>query len=486
MKKLQYTTLFLVFSFCTLNIFAQNAVSEFTFYSKEKERQSDNIKLLETLDRHLGAWLDKNYALPEADDALVLRAETEVLTKQYPKAYITLLRHKYEFPNSANSTKAKDLLMQVLNKMPKAQKQTLQKAYEIKSVPKNTEDRIAQFLSAATKLEIKGTYQPLNEQYESFFARFPVYDNKDKIELMIGDWERANKNYQAAIMQYKKVYDIYPSTKYKAASLRMLGDIYAGELKDYNQASYYYNNVLKNFPNSIEIATTYHHLAIMNENQKDYPSAVDNITKAAEVYLKNAQKDKAYGAYLYKAELQNKRLKNYAGAVDTLNQTAELFKTDANKFTDAKNQAAEIYSSKLKDKYGELAAYESITANYPDSALAPKAAYRSGEIYESLGQNDKAKEIYQKLIVKYPADAFATKAQKRLVRIEKNEQKAKTLKAAVAVAAPVAQQASKQAEQISQPIISTQDDPIKKDTAIPNDLQEEEVEAEDIVMEVEE
>ena len=483
MKKLQYTTLFFIFLFCALNLFAQNAVSEFNFYSKEKQRQSDNVKLLETLDRHLGAWLEKNYTLPEADDALVLRAEIEVLTRQYPKAYITLLRQKYEFPNSANSAKTKDLMQQVLEKMPKAQKQTLQKAYEIKSVPKNTDDRIAQFLSTATKLEIKGTYHPLNEQYESFFARFPVYENKDKIELMLGDWERANKNYQAAIMQYKKVYDIYPSTKYKAASLRMLGDIYAAELKDYTQASYYYNNVLKNFPNSIEIATTYHHLAIMNENQKAYPSAVDNINKAAEVYLKNAQKNKAYEAYLYKAELQNKRLKNYAGAVDTLNQTADIFKNDQNKFTDAKNKAAEIYSSKLKDRYGELAAYESIIANYPNCDLAPKASYRSGQIYESLNQNDKAKEIYQKLIVKYPADAYATKAQKRLVKIEKNEQK-NTIKTAAVPATKIPQTPAQQTAPISQAAISTQPAVLQNDTALPNDLQQEEIEAEDIVMEV--
>ena len=85
-------------------------------------------------------------------------------------------------------------MQQVLDKLPKAQRQTLQKTYEIKSVPKNVEDRLAQFLSAATKLELKGTYLPVNEQYSSFFARFPVYDNKDKMELMLGDWERANKN----------------------------------------------------------------------------------------------------------------------------------------------------------------------------------------------------------------------------------------------------------------------------------------------------
>lgn len=483
MKKLQYITLFFAFSLCALNLFAQNAVSEFNFYSKEKERQDDNVKLLETLDRHLGAWLEKNYALPEADDALMLRADVELRTKQYSKAYITLLRHKYEFPNSINSAKAKDLMQQVLDKLPKTQRQTLQKTYEIKSVPKNVEDRLAQFLSAATKLELKGTYLPVNEQYSSFFARFPVYDNKDKMELMLGDWERANKNYQAAIMQYKKVYDIYPSTKYKAASLRMLGDIYASELKDYNQANYYYNNVLKNFPNSIEIAITYHHLAIMNESQRNYTSAVDNINKAAEVYLKNGQKDNAYGAYLYKAELQNKKLKDYAGAVDTLNQTANLFKTDEIKFTGAKNKAAEIYSSKLKDRYGELASYESITENYPNSPLAPKAAYRSGELYESVGQQDKAKEIYQKLIVKYPADIYATKAQKRLVKFEKDEQKG--LKTPVSVPVAPVPEVKQPAPEANQQVISTQPSAInQEETPLPKDLQEEEIEAEDIVMEV--
>lgn len=434
MKITKYTVLFLTFCFCSLGLFAQTAVNELNFYKKQS--QSEDKKLLMTIDRHLGEWIEKNYSLPGADDALLLRADIQVRTRQYPKAYVTLLRHKYEFPNSSNGVQTKSLFNTVIENMPKNERAALKKAYAVKAVPKNTDDRMAQFLASITQLELNNAYNPVNEEYASFFARFPDYENKDKMELMLGDWERTNKNYQASVMQYQKVYDIYPSTKYKAASLRMLGDIYASELKDYDKAAYYYNNVLKNFPSSIEIGTTYHHIAIMNENQKVYTAAVENLTKASEIYLKDAQKEKAYDAFLYKAELQNKKLKDYAGAVDTLNHTAELFKTDQNKFTECKAKAAEIYYSRLKDRYGELAAYESITANYPASEYAPKAAYRSGEIYESLGQTDKAKEVYQKLIINYPADNFATKAQKRIAKIEKAEQKGIKPAAVAAPAAP--------------------------------------------------
>lgn len=417
MNKIKCIILFAAVLFCAADLSAQSALTELNFYKKQS--QSEDKKLLESLDRQLAAWLDKNYSLPSADDALVLKAGTEVRTKNYPAAFVTLLRHKYEFPNSANAPQAAALFNTVTENTPKAERENLKKAYALKSVPKNSDNRMAEFLSSATQLEIKGSYEPLNAEYRSFFARFPVYENKDKMELMLGDLERFNKNYQAAVMQYQKVYDIYPSTKYKAASLRMLGDIYASELKDYNQAAYYYNSVIKNFPNSIEIATTYNHMAIMNDNQRDYASAVENITKAAEAYLKTGQRTKAYEAFLYKADLQNKKLKDYAGAADTLNKTAKIFKKDESKFTNCKLLAAEVYSRKLKDDYGELNAYEEITAQYPSSAHAPKALYESGMINERLGNYQKAKDLYQKLIISHPADSYATKAQRRVNKIDK-------------------------------------------------------------------
>ncbi|WP_428047604.1 tetratricopeptide repeat protein [Candidatus Proelusimicrobium excrementi] len=417
MNKIKYIVLAAALLFCAVDLSAQSALAELNFY--KKQGQSEDKKLLESLDRQLGAWLDKNYSLSGADDALVLKAGTEVRIKKYPAAFVTLLRHKYEFPNSGNAPQAAALFNTVIENMPKAERENLKKAYALKSVPKDSDDRMAEFLSSATRLGIKGSYEPLNTEYRSFFARFPVYGNKDKMELMLGDLERFNKNYQAAIMQYQKVYDIYPSTKYKAASLRMLGDIYAGELKDYNQAAYYYNGVIKNFPNSIEIATTYNHMAIMNDNQRDYSSAVENITKAAEAYLKTGQRAKAYEASLYKADLQNKKMKDYAGATDTLNKTAKIFAKDESKFINCKLLAAEIYSRKLKDDYSELKAYEEIIAKYPSSAQAAKALYEAGMINERLANYQKAKELYQKLIISRPADAYATKAQRRVNKIEK-------------------------------------------------------------------
>lgn len=417
MKNIKYIFLISAVLFCSANIFAQSAMTELTFYKKQS--QGEDKKLLESIDNQLGAWLDKNYALPGADDALLLKASIEVRTKKYPAAYITLLRQKYEFPNSANAQQAASLMNTVIENMPKSTRENLKKAYALKSVPKNSDDRMAEFLASATKLEIKGSYEPLNDEYRSFFARFPTYENKDKMELMLGDLERFNKNYQAAVMQYKKVYDIYPSTKYKAASLRMLGDIYASELRDYNQAAYYYNSVIKNFPNSIEIATTYNHMAIMNDNQRDYVSAAENITKAAEIYLKNGQREKAYDAFLYKAQLQEKKLKDYAGAVDTLNKTAQIFAKDEDKYINCKFLAADVYARRLKDNYGELKSYEDIISAYPASKQTPKALYEAGMTAEKLDQYQKAKDLYQKLIINHPADDYATKAQRRMSKVEK-------------------------------------------------------------------
>ena len=76
--------------------------------------------------------------------------------------------------------------------------------------------------------------------------------NGDKVELWYGDLHRLNGNYLAAISQYKKAGELYPATPYKAASLRLIGDIYADNLKDTANATAYYTRVLREFPGSSE------------------------------------------------------------------------------------------------------------------------------------------------------------------------------------------------------------------------------------------
>ena len=402
--------------------FAQSADAELGFY--KQQAAGDDKKLLAAVADNLFCWSARNYALPAAPSALMLKADTEIRIKSFPAAAITLLRYKYEYPKSADKEALRAAFAQITQNIEKDKRDALDKlaAAAVNGAP--VEERLAAFLSEATKLDLKNTFAPLFAEYQNFFARFPAYGDKDRLELMLGDLYRQNKNYQAAIMQYQKVYEIYPSTKYKAASVRMSGDIYGGELKDYNKAMHYYETVLRDFPNSAERGITYNHMAILSENKKDYSGAVNYITSAADIYIKDNQAARAYAALLYKADLQENRLKDYAAAADTLKKTSEIFAKSQQKFVEVKLKAAAVYSKRLKDFYGQLAAYEAIIANYPAAPQTPQAMFDAAGIYEKLAKPQQAKALYQNLIVTHPAGELATRAQKRVDYIDKQAAKA--------------------------------------------------------------
>ncbi len=449
MNKTKGIVLGFLFAAVCLPLFAQTPVTELNFYKKQS--QGEDKKLLAVLVNDITAWVDSNSVAKDSDDALLLRADIQNRIKQYPAAYITLLRHKYEFTASANAGTVKELTGVVIGKLGSKEQQDATDAAAVVVTGAKTEDRLAAFLAAATKLNLKDTYEPLEREYRAFFARFPQYENRDKLELMFGDLYRQNNNYQAAVKQYNKVYDIYPSTKYKAASLRMMGDIYAGELKDYAKADYYYQAVLKNFPGSVERATTYYHLAMLQEAQRDYTACLDSVTKGIEIFLKENQKEDAYEALRYKADIQKNRVRDYAAAADTLKKTAELYTKDEPKYTDTMLAAADIYGRKLKDPYGQLGAWESIVLTFPASDKAPQALFDAAALAEKLGDTQKAKVSYQKLIVDYAADPLAVKAQRRINAINAKEAKEEALAADAGVKQVIAPVAATQSAQAAQP-----------------------------------
>ena len=286
-------------------------------------------------------------------------------------------------------------------------------------------ERLDTFLTLATKANIKGTYEPLTKEYNAYFKRFKDYDDIDRLELMLGDLHRSNKNPYAALMQYEKVWEIYPNTKYKAASLRMQGDVYASDLKDYAKARNIYEEVLSNFPTSVERPTAYYHLALLEEAQKEYQEALDHLASAAKLYQEQGNTNSLYDVLLFKAEIQEKRLKDYDGAVKTLKQTASLFKNKEDKYKETQFKLANLYHSRLKDSTLERKAYEDFLKTYPNSKQADKALFEAANLAKEAGEYDLAANYLEKLIVNNPDSDYAGKAQRQLNSLNKKIAKSK-------------------------------------------------------------
>jgi len=73
-----------------------------------------------------------------------------------------------------------------------------------------------------------------------------------------------------------------------------------------------------------------------------------------------------------------------------------------------------------------LISYEKVVDNYPESALASKSLYAMGWIYENnLDQNDKALEIYQKLVDDYSGTKYANDIKKKIDEVNKQHEQQK-------------------------------------------------------------
>jgi len=417
MKKL------LLFALCVCGVtalFAQTAEEELKFYKHEVAR-ADKKPVFIALEWDLNSWLERNPESASAPEALTLKAKVEYKAKQYTPAYLSLLKYTYEFPDRQMP---KDLMSRIIDEFSAKQQTELAQALAPKKLPEATADRLNAFFTAANNLNLKNSLDYLLKEYAAFFARFPEYENKDKIELLLGDLYRNNGNYLAALSKYDKVWQIYPSTKYKAASLRMKGDIYASEMKDYKLATENYKRVLSDYPNSVEVPTVYKHWALLEAENKNYASAVENAQNAYEGFLKDEQKIKAFEALMFKAEVQERNLKNYNDAVKTLKVAANTLKDVEDYYVEAKQKEAYIQAKNLKDAYAERAVMEEIALAYPKTENGVQALYRAAELTESFGDIESAREKYSHVILNRPQSRMAIKAQKRIKVIEKNAQKA--------------------------------------------------------------
>ena len=236
---------------------------------------------------------------------------------------------------------------------------------------------------------------------------------------MLGDLHRNNKNPYGALLQYKKVWEVYPNTKYRAAALRMQGDIYAGNFKDYEKAKAAYEQVLNEFPDSLEKPNVYYHLAIMEENLKEYNEAVNHLEFATKLYKEQGDNEALYDVLSLKAEIQEKRLKDYDSAAQTLKEMADLVKNNEQKYIQAELKLADLCENKLKDNVLARKAYEDIIKTYPNSKQADKAVFEIANLAKESGEYQVAANYLEKLIVNNPDSSYAGKAQRQLNSLNK-------------------------------------------------------------------
>ena len=415
MKKI---VLSICFGVLALPLFAaQDAV--LNFYQRQALMHGDGARadraFASALARETKLWAKQHPQDEELKEALLMQATFHLRAGNDAEALLALYQVRFYFPSSQDLTLLSSAVEQAMGNISRGQKgQALQiLAVNTENMPRQRQQ--AALLESLVKANLKDTYEPVNNLFDEFFVMYPDSKLTDKLTLLQGDWHRQNSNYNAAILAYKKVNELFPDTVYKAASLRMTADVYSGDLEDYETASSLYKQVLEQYPNSAETGVVYKHLAVMEENRKDYASAMAWYEKAISVL---DTRPEAYEAWMGKADVLQKN-KDYQGAYDALLKAAELFKDDENKYVAALTDAAELARRRLKKPSLRAGALEKILLVYPSSQHTPQVLYDLAYTYEQLGKDAQAEDAYKRLIINYPTDKYASRAQSRLSRLEK-------------------------------------------------------------------
>ncbi len=398
---------------------AKDSQDALEFYQAQSRLVSENKRqdraYAASLAEALSVWQAQFPQDKQSKEALLLQADLFTRAEDYPSALAALLKSHYLFPVANDSALLSSRVEAVMNQLDKDQKGQALKLLAQDTQSLNKEQRQDAYLRALYSINTPDMYAVTAQEIDAFLGNNPSYAQNDKIEILYGDLHRRNHNPLAAAAQYKKVGALYPKTTYKAASTRMAADVYADDLKDPQTAKAMYNQVLKNYPDSIEIGVVYKHLGIMEENNKNYEHALAYYDKAIELLQ---GKPAAYEAMTGKADVYAK-MRDYQSAYNTLIKAADAFNQDENKYVSTMLKAAEVADRRLKDRSQKSVTLEKILLAYPQTHNAPEIMFELAYCYEKQGKNVQAAAMYKKLILAYPTDNFAEKAQSRLDRLNK-------------------------------------------------------------------
>lgn len=415
MKK---ATLLLLVLCAALFVQAQPAEESFAFYKTQEKMippkpSAQERALAQAIAENLGTWITQNPEHKQVPEALLLQTQLYLKAENAGAAVVPLFRLQKLY---APARLPQDLLEQTMQGLHRNARNSALQSFMVKNAnPAATAaDKEADALYAFSKLYGRDFYQPAAQAFENFFVRFPDYEQNDKVELWYGDLHRVNGNYLAAIAQCQKVFQLYPETPYRAASMRLSGDIYA-DMKDTAKAMNAYAKVLKDFPQSSERGVVFKHMGMLEENNKQYDAALMDYNKAIELL---GASDAAYEAYYGKADVY-KKTKSYDEAYAVLQQTAQVFRNNEYRYVNALMDAATVAKKYLKDDTKYIQSLEKALIAYPTSTRSSEIMYELGTAYEKQGQTIKAADMYRRLILANPTDKMANKAQTRLSKLEK-------------------------------------------------------------------
>ena len=307
------------------------------------------------------------------------------------------------------------------------------------------------------KLTYELSYSPFNETIKAFDKYIELYPSSERnaeAYSILSEVYMATRNYKDAITSIEKI-------KVKSPTI----------LKAYQRVAYYrglelfnnlaYNQSIEYFDLSLENGTQdrkINALALFWKAEAlyrvgDYNSAIDNYTKFTGVSgaanlpeFKDAEYNIAYSYFkIENYTAASTHFKKYLSATqgmrtekqaDALNRIGDCYFINTD-YTQATQNYQQSYNMKTfeadyalyqiavckglqRNQQGKIENLEQLLSGFPESDFQDDALYELGRAYERMGENLKASEQYNKIIISHNQSEYYRKAMLQLGLINYN------------------------------------------------------------------
>ena len=240
-------------------------------------------------------------------------------------------------------------------------------------------------------------------------------------ELVKAPEKATQVDYQKIIDSFREITIRYPTWPDSAQAQFNIGQLYAMQ-GNLSKAKDEFGAILNDYSQNVDMcANGLFMITLIYEKEDNWPRAKESLDKITDSYPNTAT---AFQVPIHIAEYYKRRGQNseaettYAAALD---KYKKVIKENPKSYGAVMAIDLIVTCYVDREQWNEALDYLSGLVNdYSDTALAPKALFIEGAIYEQkLSQPNKAIELYREIIQKYPKTPFAKTAQKQIKTLNK-------------------------------------------------------------------
>lgn len=272
------------------------------------------------------------------------------------------------------------------------------------------------FLSAALLISLAGCDAGVYSAEKRFWRASKAFNR------LMQDLEKAEpEDYQKVVDDFREITIRYPMWSNSPRAQFHIAQLYAVQ-NNLPQARAEFEVILKDYPTNTDIcATALFTIGVIYEKEDNWEKAKETFNKLASDYPNtySAYQVPLYMAQYYKNKGQTAEAETaYAAALE---KYQNIVKGNPKTFgaVVAIDFIVACYAD--REKWNESVVYlDTLINDYADTALAPKALFTVGLIYQNqLNEPQRALEYYRKLIDKYPNNFLVKPAEKQIESINK-------------------------------------------------------------------